>query len=212
MADECLSGRHSQKQAPTPEAVLKEIGSGESDESAKENRKEEQLPPVASREEEAPLEAASESGSAEARRRPVGDVVEVAQGPRREPPQETQRVKGKAAKDGKVGRVSLHDPQGSANLELTKPLIRKASVARHRGGQGRPPTRRRGGPRDAGGIQGGLRVKARAKADGTEGWVTMKGKQGTASAEASTKHHVCKRRCPLDNRLATSSNSVRKLE
>ena len=129
MADECLSGRHSQKQAPTPEAVLKEIGSGESDESAKENRKEEQLPPVASREEEAPLEAASESGSAEARRRPVGDVVEVAQGPRREPPQETQRVKGKAAKDGKVGRVSLHDPQGSANLELTKPLIRKASVA-----------------------------------------------------------------------------------
>jgi len=70
-----------------------------------------------------------ESTSAEICKLPVGSVLEVMEGPRKEPPLELQRVKGKAPKDGKIGWVTLKDAAGTTFLEPTKVLVCKASIA-----------------------------------------------------------------------------------
>lgn len=66
-----------------------------------------------------PLQVGFESSSAESSRSLKQDeVVEVLEGPRKEPPIETLRLKGKATKDGKHGWVTLKDPHGKPNLEI----------------------------------------------------------------------------------------------
>merc|ERR1712196_335014 len=50
------------------------------------------------------------------------------------------------------------------------------------------------------------------KRDGKEGWVTLKGNQGTSYIEETEKHMVCKRAVAMQGRLASDSNVVRELE
>lgn len=57
-----------------------------------------------------------------------------------------------------------------------------------------------------------VRVKVKATRDGMEGYITLRGNQGTAFAEQTDKHYVCRRAVPLEVRLASGSNAVRMLE
>lgn len=57
-----------------------------------------------------------------------------------------------------------------------------------------------------------LRVKARSQKDDKEGWVTMKGNQGTAYVEETTKHYKCLRSVDLEERFQAGGPVVRPLE
>jgi len=57
-----------------------------------------------------------------------------------------------------------------------------------------------------------LRMKARLKKDGTVGWVTTKGNQGTAYAEDTSRHYVCRQKAAVEGKFATGSPVLRTLE
>merc|ERR1712151_1476873 len=56
------------------------------------------------------------------------------------------------------------------------------------------------------------RVKTKAKNDGKEGWVTVKGNQGTAYVEETDKHYICKHSVALDQKFETGSANIRTIE
>merc|ERR1712014_268922 len=51
-----------------------------------------------------------------------------------------------------------------------------------------------------------LRVQVRAKSDGKEGWVTVKGNQGTVYVEESKLHFICSKEVELENDDGTTRN------
>merc|ERR1711862_200025 len=58
-----------------------------------------------------------------------------------------------------------------------------------------------------------LRVKAKSQKDGKEGWVTMKGNQGTAYVEETSKHYKCTKAVEVEGRFQQGSGpAVRTLE
>jgi len=172
--------------------------------------------------EDTQLQAAFESSSADASKVSAGEVLEVLEGPRQEAPMETLRVRGKAPKDGKSGWVTLKDLQGRESLELSKLLICKQSIAitttfditegkaLRKLDVGEALEIVEGPKEDP--VRSLTRVKAKTKTDGKEGWVTLKGNQGTAYAEESDKHYVCKFAVPLEKRFTSGSETVRTLE
>merc|ERR1719399_1110628 len=48
--------------------------------------------------------------------------------------------------------------------------------------------------------------------DGEEGWVTMKGNQGTVYVEESDKYYICKKELPLSAAFASASKVLRNVE
>jgi len=56
------------------------------------------------------------------------------------------------------------------------------------------------------------RLKFRSARDGKEGWVTLKGNQGTVYLELSTSHYVVERAVSLQAAVSGDSASVRQLE
>jgi len=173
-------------------------------------------------EEEVLVSAAFESSSKEIFRAQVGEVLEVLLGPEKEPPVESQRLKGRAGKDGKAGWVSLKDAQGNLNLEVEKLLVCRTSIvittafditegkALRRLEVGETLQILEGPTEDS--IRSLTRIKAKAKNDGKEGWVTMKGNQGTAYVEETSRHYVCQRPVALESRFQTGTPLVRHLE
>jgi len=173
-------------------------------------------------EEEVPATSAFESSSAEAFKAKVGEVLEVLLGPQKEPPMEHQRLKGRASKDGKAGWVAVKDLQGNVNLEAQKLLVCKAGIvltvsfditegkAVRKLETGETLEIIEGPTEDT--MRGLSRVKAKAKKDGKEGWVTMKGNQGTSYVEETSRHYVCKRAVALESRFQTGSPTLRMLE
>merc|ERR1712176_1726561 len=163
-----------------------------------------------------------ESASEEASTIQPGEVLELLEGPRQEEPVETQRMRGKAASDGKVGWVTLNDPQGNANFEQTKVLVCNQSIAittTYDIVEGKTIRKLEvdetlevleEAKEDP--VRGLSRVKAKAKTDGVEGWVTIKGSKGTAYVEDSTNHYVCKKGILLERKFASDSETVRRLE
>lgn len=57
-----------------------------------------------------------------------------------------------------------------------------------------------------------VRCKARSQKDGKEGFVTMKGNQGTSYVEETTKHYRAKKSIALEGRFNSGSNVHRMLE
>jgi len=57
-----------------------------------------------------------------------------------------------------------------------------------------------------------LRVKVKSQKDEKEGWVTMKGNQGTAYVEETTKHYKCIKSSDLEASFNSGSALVRALE
>merc|ERR1719204_2088243 len=60
--------------------------------------------------------------------------------------------------------------------------------------------------------RGMVRCQARSKMDGKEGWVTLKGNQGTAYMEESDRHYTCKAPVSLETRFECGTALVRTLE
>jgi len=171
--------------------------------------------------EEVVVQAGFESGSTEVRKMQIGEVLETLEGPRKEPNSEQLRVKGKAAKDGKLGWVTLSNDRGS-NLELVKLLVCKQSIALtteldivagkaiRKLEVGETVELVEEGQRDE--KRKILRAKVKAKKDDEEGWVTMEGNQGTKYIEESTKHYVCTRSAALERNFVSGCNALRDLE
>merc|ERR1719356_2051074 len=135
---------------------------------------------------------------------------------------ETQRMKGKAVSDGKVGWVTLSDPKGNANFEQIPVLVCNQSIAittTYDIVEGKTIRKLEvdetlevleEAKEDP--VRGLSRVKAKAKTDGVEGWVTIKGSKGTPYLEDSTKHYVCKKSVLLEKKFASDSETVRRLD
>jgi len=169
------------------------------------------------------LEEACEAGSAQVRPVLPGELLEVQEGPRRAPPTEVTRVKGKAARDGKIGWVTLREsPQASASLELAKKLICRGSIAITDAfdiGASKAIRKLEVGeevealedPREDE-KRKLRRIKLRAASDGKEGWVTMKGNQGTVYVMESTSHYACVRATAIETSFAAGGQVVRMLE
>lgn len=171
---------------------------------------------------EVPLVEKSSSSSNEIRKIHPGEVFEVLEGPRKETPTHTQRVKGKASKDGKAGWVTKKDANGESLLELKSVLVCKTGVALTSAfdiSVGRSVRKLEVGETlemlDAAQDDDGRslkRIRARAHSDDKEGWVTMTGNQGTTYVQESGKHHVCRKSQPLEKEVATGSAQVKIME
>lgn len=171
---------------------------------------------------ESELHSAFESSSSEVCKVKVGEVLEMIEGPRKEEPPETTRLKGKATKDGKIGFVTLKDMAGNDNFTLAKLLVCKQSIAitttfdiaagkalrKLEVGEALEVLE---GPNEDS-VRSLSRVRVLAKKDGKEGWVTVQGNQGTAYAEQSDKHYLCAKAVPLESKMATGSSLVRQIE
>mmetsp|Transcript_122013 Transcript_122013/g.304481 ORF Transcript_122013/g.304481 Transcript_122013/m.304481 type:complete len:1901 (-) Transcript_122013:56-5758(-) len=162
------------------------------------------------------------SNSAEIRRMRAGEVLELLEGPRKEDSCEIQRVRGVAARDNAEGWVTLKDASGAACLEQGSVLVCRQSIALTPAfdiGEGKPVRKLDvgeameviAGPQEDD-KRGMSRIHVRTKLDGKEGWVTMKGNQGTAYMEQSDRHHICKVAVPLEQRFECGSALVRSLE
>eukprot|EP00927_Polykrikos_kofoidii_P033786 TRINITY_DN2862_c0_g2_i1.p1 TRINITY_DN2862_c0_g2~~TRINITY_DN2862_c0_g2_i1.p1 ORF type:complete len:884 (-),score=211.54 TRINITY_DN2862_c0_g2_i1:94-2532(-) len=177
--------------------------------------------PYACCEQEVPLNSCFETNSEELRKIRPGEVFELIEGPRKEPPQPIQRVRGKAKKDGKVGYVTVEDSSG-ANLELTSLMSCKQSIAitsTFSISQGKAIRKLAVGetletlePEKLDEERSLFRIKARATLDGQEGYVTVKGNQGTAFVEPDKYLYICKSAVPIEARAVAGSATVRMLE
>eukprot|EP00930_Biecheleria_cincta_P023470 TRINITY_DN1695_c0_g4_i1.p1 TRINITY_DN1695_c0_g4~~TRINITY_DN1695_c0_g4_i1.p1 ORF type:complete len:2021 (+),score=568.23 TRINITY_DN1695_c0_g4_i1:448-6063(+) len=168
------------------------------------------------------LHSAFESSSSDVRKVQPGEVLELLEGPRKEEPPETLRLRGKATKDGKVGYVTLRDMAGNDNFELAKLLVCRQSIAItttfdiaagkaiRKLEVGEALELLEGPQEDA--VRSLSRIRVLAKKDSKEGWVTLKGNQGTSYAEESQKHYICKNSVPMESKLATGSALVRQIE
>lgn len=167
------------------------------------------------------LSEACETASAHTRAIDAGEVFEVLEGPRREPPLEVVRIRGKAVRDGKKGWATLKDPQGPENFERLKLLVCRGSIALTSAFDigdcvairklevGETMEQLEDPQQDE--ARKLTRVHVRAKSDGREGWTTMKGNQGTAYLAASDAHYACLHSVLLEKDIASGSKAVRQL-
>jgi len=173
-------------------------------------------------EQETILQSSLDSGSDQVCVTQSGEVLEVLQGPQKESSVEFQRIRGKVGSDGQQGWVTLKDSSGNANLELTKLIVCRQSIAitttfditegkaLRKLNVGEALEILEGPTEDTN--RSLTRVKARSKTDGKEGWVTVRGNQGTCYAEETDKHYVCIRETSLQKLFSTDSPPIRKLE
>jgi len=170
------------------------------------------------------LQSAFESGTSEVRKCVQGEVFEVLEGARKEAPQETERVRGRATKDGKSGYLTLKDAQGNSSLELSPVSVCLQSIAITTTfdiGDSAGKALRKLEKGEAFEVleapvedakRNLTRCKVKVKKDNIEGFVTIKGNQGTTYAEESQKHYVVKKSIALESKLASDSTALRTLE
>mmetsp|Transcript_22477 Transcript_22477/g.40102 ORF Transcript_22477/g.40102 Transcript_22477/m.40102 type:complete len:2032 (-) Transcript_22477:157-6252(-) len=171
---------------------------------------------------ESSLQAGLVSSSSEVRKLQPGEVLEVLEGPKEEALPEIKRLRGKAVQDGKSGWVSIEDAQGNACLELAKLLVCKSSIALTttfdiaagkaiRKLEAGEALQLLEGPQEDS-VRSLSRVRVMAKKDAKEGWVTVKGNQGTSYAEEADDMYVCIKAIPLESKFASDSAALRDLE
>eukprot|EP00930_Biecheleria_cincta_P082352 TRINITY_DN72104_c0_g1_i1.p1 TRINITY_DN72104_c0_g1~~TRINITY_DN72104_c0_g1_i1.p1 ORF type:complete len:2124 (-),score=625.86 TRINITY_DN72104_c0_g1_i1:161-6175(-) len=165
---------------------------------------------------EAPLQESCASSSPELRKLVAGEVLEMVEGPREETAVEITRAKGKSAKDGATGWVLFKDEHGQCFFESQKLMTCKKSGALTDGfdisacsairkleigellemmDEPKEDEKRKV-----------LRVQVKARTDGKEGWVTVKGNQGTVYVEESKLHWNCSKEVELENDDGTTRN------
>lgn len=172
--------------------------------------------------EESSLSAKFESDSEKLKDLQPGDVLEMLEGPRKEEPPEVLRMRGKTSKDGKNGWVTFREASGEECFKLAKLLVCKQSIALttsfdiatgkalRKLDVGEALDLLEGPNEDS--VRSLSRVKVLAKKDGKEGWVTVKGNQGTSYTEESDKHYVCIRPVSLEKTFPSGSAEVRRIE
>ncbi|CAE7402712.1 unnamed protein product [Symbiodinium natans] len=172
--------------------------------------------------EELLLQGAFEATSNEAGKLHAGQVVEVLEGPRREPATECLRMKGRAVKDGKVGFITVKDAAGNDLIESIKVLVcRMGTTLTTDLDVSSSKTVRKV---EIGEVFEALesakedekrklsRVKVRTWRDDKEGWVTLTGNSGTTFVEESEQHHIVKKTLPLEAGFKSGSAQIRLLE
>lgn len=171
---------------------------------------------------ESPLQEGFPSSSSERKRLQDGDVLEILEGPRKEEPPEVHRMKVKASQDGSTGWVTFKDGAGKEFFKPAKLMVCKQSIAitnsfdisagkaLRKLDVGEVLDVVEGPTEDS--VRSLSRVKVLAKKDGAEGWVTVKGNQGTSYAEESDKHYICSESVALESKPASGSAETRKLE
>jgi hypothetical protein len=165
---------------------------------------------------EAPLQESCASSSADLRKLVAGEVLEMVEGPREETAVEITRAKGKSGKDGATGWVLFKDEHGQCFFESQKLMVCKKSGALTDGFDIAACSAIR--KLDIGELlemteepkedekRKVLRVHVKAKSDGKEGWVTVKGNQGTVYVEESKLHFNCSKEVELENDDGTTRN------
>lgn len=168
------------------------------------------------------LGSAFESSSAEVRKAALSEVFEVIGGPRKEPDQEMQRVKCTCTKDKKSGYLTFKEASGESSVESAKIMVCMQAVAITSSFdivQGKSLRKLEKGEtfevieeekEDT--ERNMTRAKVKIAKDSLEGFITLKGNQGTTYAEESKKHYVVKKSLPLENGFSPGSKEVRQLE
>jgi len=132
------------------------------------------------------------------------EVIEVLEGPTKDPKLGIERVKGKAVTDGAIGWVSMRGNQGTpflreaqkpcyycvTNVALDKEFRNANADAPLKTLQAHEVVEVMEGPRKDS-FEGAFRAKGRACKDGAVGWFVMKTKEGVANAEQSGKYYTC---------------------
>eukprot|EP00929_Paragymnodinium_shiwhaense_P052532 TRINITY_DN26314_c0_g1_i2.p1 TRINITY_DN26314_c0_g1~~TRINITY_DN26314_c0_g1_i2.p1 ORF type:complete len:2040 (+),score=823.72 TRINITY_DN26314_c0_g1_i2:119-6238(+) len=168
------------------------------------------------------LQASFESGSEEVGTLKAGEVLELIEGPRKEPNIEVKRVKAKVSKDGKAGWVTVQEGTSPETLETCKLFVCKQSVAVTTAFDITAGKALR--KLDVGELfekleedmkdddKGISRVKVKVQRDGIEGFVTIKGNKGTEYAVLNQNLKTILKSMPLEATMRTGQKVVRELE
>jgi len=155
---------------------------------------------------EAPLHEGFADGSKEVRKLEVDEVLELLEGPREETTKAELLLRGNACKDGAVGWITLRDAAGGTSASSSKDhfvcrstiamtdnfdireckVVRKVDV-----GETLQVIRDKGEKEDEN-IEI-TRLQFKSLRDDKQGWVTLKGNQGTVFMEPSMSHYVVDR-------------------
>mmetsp|Transcript_63686 Transcript_63686/g.177113 ORF Transcript_63686/g.177113 Transcript_63686/m.177113 type:complete len:1974 (+) Transcript_63686:72-5993(+) len=152
------------------------------------------------------------------------EVLELLEGPRVEAPAAELLLHAAASTDSAEGWITLRDSAGVTSASLSTDLFvcRSAIAMTDVFDIKSCKVVRKVSPGEAliciGGQKGKedtdveiTRLQFRAAKDGSEGWVTLKGNQGTVFVEASKSHYVLDREAVLRASKDKSSAAVRKL-
>jgi len=152
----------------------------------------------------------------------VGEVLEVLEGPRKDAPKEVQRARGKFVTDGKSGWLTMKDNRGTPILELAERMVCKSVIALTTTfdiSKGKALRKLAVGETLEVLEEGQVdekrqltRIKVRTAKDAKDGYITIKGNQGTAYVEESSKHYCVKQKCVLETNFEPGSKEVRVVE
>jgi len=153
------------------------------------------------------------------------EVLELLEGPREEAVGSEVILKGSVSTDGAVGWITLKDAKGTIFASLSKSLyVCKSTIAMTDNFDIRAcKVVRKVDIGEALEMIGGQsekedskieikRLQFRAMRDGKEGWVTLKGNQGTVFAEASKTHYIVAKDLDLREGVAKDSTVIRQLK
>lgn len=153
----------------------------------------------------------------------VDEVLELLEGPREETGKPSILLRGKASKDSAEGWITMQSSDGTTFAEASKDIyVCKSTIAMTDGFDIKKCKVTRkvevgetlqviGGRKEDSNVEI-TRLQFRAVRDGKEGWVTLKGNQGTIFMEPSPSHYVVKKVATLRQDSEEGSEEVRQLE
>jgi len=172
----------------------------------------------------APLRANSDDSSAEVRALVLGEELEVVEGPRQNAAAPEVQLHCIASKDGTQGWITAQSSKAvnaspskamyicksviamTDVFDLTKcKILKKVAVGETLQVVGAPDGQH-DQKRDIN------RLRFRSMKDGQEGWVSLKGNQGTVYLEVSTSHYVVESAVTLRTESQEGSEALRQLE
>jgi hypothetical protein len=169
-----------------------------------------------------PLRSGSEAESSLIRDLLPGEVMELVEGPRQERLGSDKRVRGMACHEDSSGWLQVSDKAGKVLAKLNADMYKctEAIAMTDVADFEKCEMLRRIDVGEALILfpdesvtpnEGGTRQKFRACRDGSEGWVTVTGSQGTQYVRAAPRHYVCLQPSPIHAGLGAESAVVRVL-
>lgn len=157
-------------------------------------------------------------GGAEIRGLRAGEVVELLEGPRKEVPNNAMRARCKAVSDGATGWFTVKTKQGQecakqgkstftckSSIALTNDKNIKECKVLRKLDKGEVLLVLEGPMDDE--VAGVTRIKAKAKKDDAEGWVTTKGNAGSIYVEETGRTFVMTASTPLQEAFQTGAGA-----
>lgn len=147
----------------------------------------------------------------------AGEVLELLEGPREDKLGSDLRVRGITCQDETPGWLQVSDNKGNVLAKICNNIFKCveaiamtnvpdfancAMVRRIDAGEALEIMR---DVEEVHPSEGGSRRKFRACKDGSEGWVTVKGSQGTVYVKVAQKHYLCQEATPIHTGLSAES-------